>query len=181
MTIGPEGSKGAEIVRTQLNRLQAMSWVDALAAQVKEHQMSSLSRTRRFVSWLSGSDRAEIPPGLGPDLVRTLALLDGAPPGIAESTIALLGFGARATLEAMTPPLITTDGGTPPLIMLTREGRRVIAACARANPTRSPGATDPGAWTSETHDERLAQALATLGYSDHEVADKLAELHTADC
>ena len=72
----------------------------------------------------------DIPLEFNEDLVRQLALLSDAPPGIAESTIALLGFGARALLTEL--DLIEPSGDGPPFkITITPHGWHVIEGCAR--------------------------------------------------
>jgi hypothetical protein len=78
--------------------------------------------------------RVGIPRGLTGDLVDTLCLLDDAPPGVAEATIALLPYGSRANLathgiiEAV-PPRRQRDEAAD--IRITAYGQEVIAACAR--------------------------------------------------
>lgn len=73
-----------------------------------------------------------IPGGLTPELVQTLAMLEDAPPGIAEATIALLPYGSRSNLAAH-----GIIGGIPTrkdaaaAIRITDYGQQVIAACAR--------------------------------------------------
>jgi hypothetical protein len=73
---------------------------------------------------------SDIPLELNEDLVRELALLSDAPPGIPESTIALLRFGARTLLEEL--DLIELRGERPPFqITITPHGWHVIEGCAR--------------------------------------------------
>lgn len=67
----------------------------------------------------------KIPPSLGDDLVCKLALLQGAPPGIAESTLVLLGPETRSLLTAE-GILRTSDTG---LFAISDYGWDVIAAC----------------------------------------------------
>jgi hypothetical protein len=106
------------------------------------------------------------------DLVPKLALLHGAPPGIAESTIALLGFGTRALLaDACEPPLIEMSGERPVEISITSAGTEVIAACARAvkagdyaQEERTPG---EDSWATN-HEEKLAHAIAAIRSSSRE-------------
>lgn len=72
----------------------------------------------------------DVPLELNEGLVRELALLSTAPPGIAESTIALLGLGARAMLEQL--DVIELGGERPPFVItITPHGWRVIHGCAR--------------------------------------------------
>jgi hypothetical protein len=84
--------------------------------------------------------RRRIPHGLPPDLVERLALLHGAPNGIAESTIALLPYGSRSALAAyglIEPIPERPDQATE--IRITGEGWAVIrAAAARARAAREP-------------------------------------------
>jgi hypothetical protein len=79
---------------------------------------------------LHGLPQSDIPLELNDDLIRQLALLDDAPPGIAESTVALLRFGARAMLEEL--GLVELCGERPPFkITITPYGWDVIQKCAR--------------------------------------------------
>jgi hypothetical protein len=74
--------------------------------------------------------QSDIPLEFNEDLVRELALLSDAPPGIAESTVALLRLGARALLEEL--DLIELCGERPPLkITITPYGWDVIDKCGR--------------------------------------------------
>src|SRR5688572_3432792 len=76
--------------------------------------------------------RLEIPGGLTPDLVETLCLLEDAPPGVAEATIALLPYGSRSNLAAHgIVGRISSDKGAATDIEITSYGWQVIAACAR--------------------------------------------------
>ena len=81
----------------------------------------------------SGAEqRLEIPGGLTPDLVETLCLLDDAPPGMAEATIALLPYGSRSNLAAHgIVAAMSADKGEPTEIEISPYGWQVIAACAR--------------------------------------------------
>jgi hypothetical protein len=76
-----------------------------------------------------------LPEGLLPELVQTLALLDGIPERIAELTTATLPFGSRSTLLAYG---IVEDrretSGLPPEISITPYGWEVIRACAHEVP-----------------------------------------------
>lgn len=114
------------------------------------------------MSWLS---RTEIPAGINDDLVRKLALLQGSPPGIAESTIALLGFGARTLLAASDPPLIEMSDEKPVEIRITSAGKKVIKACASAlaageyaQEGRSPS---EDSWATN-HEDKLAHAIEAI-------------------
>jgi hypothetical protein len=76
--------------------------------------------------------RFEIPSGLTRELVETLGLLDGVPPGVAEATIALLPYGSRTSLvvhEIISS--VPDDAGEAGEIDITPDGWKVIAACAR--------------------------------------------------
>lgn len=75
--------------------------------------------------------RRRIPPGLPPDLVERLAVLRGAPNGIAESTIALLPYGSRSALAAygLIEP-IPEQPDQAAEIRITGEGWAVISAAA---------------------------------------------------
>ena len=94
---------------------------------------------------------------------RVLADLDGAPRQVAETTIGLLPFGARALLEAVKVTKTTTpqaegqdavEQGNEPRqrIELTDWGRKVIAACA----------ADDRVIDEEQLDRRAAQVRAGL-------------------
>jgi hypothetical protein len=73
---------------------------------------------------------SDVPLELNEALVRELALLSNAPPGIAESTIALLGLGSRAMLEQL--DLIELCGERAPFIIKIKPyGWHVINECAR--------------------------------------------------
>lgn len=73
---------------------------------------------------------SDIPLELNDELVRELALLSDAPPGIPESTIALLRLGARTLLEEL--DLIELCGERPPRqITIVPHGWHVIEECAR--------------------------------------------------
>lgn len=121
--------------------------------------MLSLSR--------SETEIPEIPRSFSDDLIRKLALLHEAPPGIAESTIALLGLGTRAALEASDPPVIhTTEDG---LITITNAGRQIIERCAALVESQGEDGLDsqdqaPDAWSGD-HTARLNRALEIL--EDH--------------
>ena len=79
----------------------------------------------------STEQRLQIPGGLTPELVKTLCLLDDAPPGIAEATIALLPYGSRSNLAAHgIVGAISPDKGAATEIEITPYGWQVIAACA---------------------------------------------------
>jgi hypothetical protein len=110
--------------------------------------------------------RTEIPKGLNDDLVRKLALLHDAPPGIAESTIALLRFGARTLLAESDPPLIEMSDEKPVQITVTPEGRKVIEACARwvqeaGEQDWTARVPDADSW-SNNPDERFRRVLETI-------------------
>jgi hypothetical protein len=77
--------------------------------------------------------RNGVPSGLTNELVDVLAVLDDAPPGLAEATIALLPFGSRTSLVAH-EVIERMDGGSGEAvaIRITARGWAVIAACARA-------------------------------------------------
>jgi hypothetical protein len=82
----------------------------------------------------NGAGRANgVPSGLTDELVDVLAVVDEAPPGLAEATIALLPYGSRTSL-AVHGVIERMDGGSGEAvaIRITTEGRAVIAACARA-------------------------------------------------
>jgi len=69
--------------------------------------------------------------GLPADLAKALSLLEGAPDGIASSTLALLPYGSRRLLAAAgligpVPQGLERAGE----ISITRLGRAVIAASA---------------------------------------------------
>jgi hypothetical protein len=120
--------------------------------------MSSVSRTE-----------IQIPRSLSDDLVRKLALLHDAPPGIAESTIALLGFGTRALLAEIDPPLVEMSEDRPVQITITPEGWRVIEACAEwvewtGADDWTDRAPDEGSW-ARNHDEAPEE-----GSRDHDEA-----------
>lgn len=71
----------------------------------------------------------DIPLEFNENLVRELALLSDAPSGLAESTIALLGLGARTLLQEL--DLIELCGEAPPFqITITPHGWHVIKGCA---------------------------------------------------
>lgn len=71
----------------------------------------------------------EIPLELTNQQVRDLALLNDAPRGVAESTMALLRFGARTLFEELGLIAITEE--QPRRIEISEEGWRVIQACAQ--------------------------------------------------
>lgn len=74
--------------------------------------------------------QSDVPQQLNEELVRQLALLSGAPPGIAESTIALLRFGARTVFEEL--EMIELSGARRPYkITITEHGWHVIDECAQ--------------------------------------------------
>jgi hypothetical protein len=79
------------------------------------------------------SNRFGVPPGLTDELVDVLAVLDDAPHGLAEATIALLPYGSRTSLVAH-DVIERMDGGSGEAvaICITDRGWSVIAACARA-------------------------------------------------
>lgn len=79
----------------------------------------------------SSSSSSGIPEGFYNDLVRRLALLRDAPPGIAESTIALFPFGTRAILQENDPPLIEVSDHDTAEITITPTGHQIIEACAK--------------------------------------------------
>ncbi len=77
-------------------------------------------------------DGLAVPNGLTPELVDTLRLLDDAPPGVAEATIALLPYGSRSNLAAYGVIGAVPDRkDAAAAISITPYGREVIAACAR--------------------------------------------------
>jgi hypothetical protein len=78
-----------------------------------------------------------VPGGLPEDLIEDLALLHDAPAGIAESTIALMGFGSRSILEAH--GLIERVADTPAQIRITPRGRKVIRAAYGRRSTVTSG------------------------------------------
>jgi hypothetical protein len=115
---------------------------------------------------MSCIERTEIPRGLNDDLVRKLALLHGAPPGIAESTIALLGFGTRALLAGSSPPLIEMTDDRPVRITITAAGAKVIEACARFVEHADESdwenrVPDEDSW-SVNHEEKLGRVIDVL-------------------
>lgn len=78
------------------------------------------------------SNRLTIPGGLTPELVRTLAMLENAPPGVAEATIALLPYGSRSNLAAHEIiGSIPARKDAAAKIQITDYGKQVIEACAR--------------------------------------------------
>ena len=84
----------------------------------------------------NGAGRANgVPSGLTDELVDVLAVVDDAPPGFAEATIALLPYGSRSSLVAH-GIIERMDGGSGDAVAIgiTAEGRAVIAACARPAP-----------------------------------------------
>jgi hypothetical protein len=110
--------------------------------------------------------RAEIPNTLNHDLVRTLALLQDAPPELAASTIALLGFGTRVLLAESDPPLIDMTDERPVQISITPDGWRVIEACSSyvdAAGERDSASDVPAddSW-SRSHEEKLADAIDVI-------------------
>jgi hypothetical protein len=101
---------------------------------------------------------------LNPDLVRKLGLLYGAPAATAVSGIALLGFGARALLEA--GDYITVSNERPALITITPSGFLLIEACAnqiarREGPDWQSGFIEREL-RGETTEEKVARALSAL-------------------
>ena len=76
-----------------------------------------------------------VPEGLLPELVQTLALLNGIPDRIPELTIATLPFGSRSALIGYR---IVEDhresSALPPEITITPYGWQVIQACALVHP-----------------------------------------------
>jgi hypothetical protein len=96
----------------------------------------------------------DIPLEFNEDLVRELALLSDAPSGIAESTIALLGLGARALLEEL--DLIELCGEAPPFkITITPHGWHVIEGCAR--------------WVEEATEDDWRRCRVVEGFRPHYV------------
>jgi hypothetical protein len=61
------------------------------------------------------------------ELKRDLALLTDAPHGVAESTVALMSFGARALLEGA--GLIAVSAEEPAAIEITEPGRLAMRIC----------------------------------------------------
>jgi hypothetical protein len=81
----------------------------------------------------NGASRGNgVPAGLTDELVDVLAVVDEAPAGIAEATIALLPFGSRSSLVAH-GVIERMDGGSAEAvaIRITDLGWVIIAACAQ--------------------------------------------------
>ena len=111
--------------------------------------------------------RLEIPGGLTPDLVETLCLLEDAPPGVAEATIALLPYGSRSNLAAHgIVGRISADRGAATAIEITEYGWSVIAACAQ----RAEGCGDTDDHPAVASDGR--SALVARWRSKAEAADR---------
>jgi len=72
-----------------------------------------------------------IPQSLGDRLVGVLGVLDGAPPGMAEATIALLPYGSRVNLvgHGLIEPMHGGVGDAVE-IRITEQGWETIHACA---------------------------------------------------
>jgi hypothetical protein len=80
----------------------------------------------------TGKERLTIPGGLPPELVETLGMLEDAPPGVAEATIALLPYGSRSNLAAHDIiGRIPARKDAAAEIRITDYGKHVITACAR--------------------------------------------------
>ena len=132
---------------------------------------------------MSCLSRTEIPEGLNDDLVRKLALLHDAPPGIAESTIALLGFGTRALLAESQPALIEMGDESPrrsrsqpkagksssPARGMSK--RRASKTGSGACPTRTPGVA-----TTSRSSRRLLRCSVTAPGHDRTKSKSLSPL-----
>lgn len=91
-------------------------------------------------------------------LKQTLAVLDGAPPGVPELTLALLPKGSRTILAALGAVEIReTDEGAAVDVRVTSYGRDLIVACAASKAERAPG--DLAELEARVR-ERLADAAA---------------------
>jgi len=75
---------------------------------------------------------------LGEQLVGVLGVLDGAPPGMAEATIALLPYGSRVNLvgHGLIEPM-HGGAGNAVEIQITEQGWETIHACAGLRHRRS--------------------------------------------
>lgn len=113
----------------------------------------------------------QIPGGLTEELVRQLALLSDAPAGVAESTLALMGFGTRSVLADRNPPLIEMSDSTPVRLTITPAGWDAIRACAEAikgtsgDDWSSRRADEEDSWT-KNHRDKLDEAIGTLEASE---------------
>jgi hypothetical protein len=68
---------------------------------------------------------------LTPDLAETLAILDNAPSGVPELTIATLGLGSRLTLRGTGIVDFDDDDKEGTTLKVTKLGYQVIAECAK--------------------------------------------------
>jgi predicted component of type VI protein secretion system len=75
-------------------------------------------------------------PSLTTELRQTLGILDGAPRGIAELTIATLGLGSRLTLKGLGIVEFNESDLEATSLKITKLGHEVIAACAQYAPAR---------------------------------------------
>jgi hypothetical protein len=102
----------------------------------------------------------EVLPSLTPDLKSTLAILDNAPPGIAELTIATLGLGSRLTLRGL--GIVQFDEGDVEgtSLKITKLGREVITECARNAPLRQEVAAEREKAQAEVEAEAAVAATA---------------------
>lgn len=79
----------------------------------------------------------QVLPSLTPELKETLGILDNAPLGIAELTIATLGLGSRLALQGVgVVEFEENDLEEATSLKITKLGRDVIAACAQYAPAR---------------------------------------------
>ncbi len=95
--------------------------------------MDSATQRPQYYGRALAERHPEIPDGLPDDLVRTLAVLDGADPRAAQALLASLPFGWRAALVAygLIDPISKQADAISP-INITSAGWRVISACAEA-------------------------------------------------
>jgi hypothetical protein len=95
------------------------------------------------------------------NILQNLALLKDAPPGVAESTLALLG---RDTVDALVEldAAECSDGTTPRQITIKPRGCELFDFCSDYAPPKSEVRDDPNKWTSENHKEKLSKAIEVL-------------------
>jgi hypothetical protein len=76
-------------------------------------------------------------PSLTPELQQTLGILENAPRGVAELTIATLGLGSRLALRGVGVVDFQDNDLEATSLKLTKLGLEVIAACAQYAPART--------------------------------------------
>jgi hypothetical protein len=103
-------------------------------------QMSLTVPPRRSrSSQLQAPSVDQVLPSLTPQLRQTLGILDGAPRGIAELTVATLGLGSHLTLKGLGIVVFNESDVEATSLKITKLGHEVIAACARFAPrARAP-------------------------------------------